>query len=294
MDAQRRSRLPSLAALRAFEAVARNLSFTKAAAELRLTQGAISYQIKELEEEIGVALFLRNGRNIKLSSEAALFLPTLQRALADISHGIVSMRLRSGEEPVLIALSTYFAAHWLLRRLARFWRHHPGIKLRLHHPENVAAPDIHLTIRWHKAGWKDDRGVTELLFLSDLTPVCSPSLGLTKAKDLVRHTLLLDEITGQAWVAWLKRANLREQEGLHEMNIGDPNVYIQAAIDGQGVALGDELLDDEVALGRLVRPFNVKLQGYGYFVSCTEEALKFANVVAFREWLLAEARTPFE
>src|SRR5262245_12112864 len=155
-------RLPSLAALRAFEAVARNLSFTKAAAELHLTQGAISYQIRQLERELGVLLFHREGRETRLSEEARLVLPPLQRAFADISQALGSIRPDSREQPVVIALSTYFAAHWLLRRLARFWRLHPQIKLRLQHPELIAGPDVHMAIQWHKAAWRDRQMVTSL------------------------------------------------------------------------------------------------------------------------------------
>src|SRR5262245_49175098 len=112
MSAMFGPRIPSLAALRAFESVARNLSFTRAAAELRLTQGAISYQIRQLEQDVGVLLFHREGREIQLSEEARLLLPTIQRAFADISHGLSAIRPESTEQPVVIALSTYFAAHW--------------------------------------------------------------------------------------------------------------------------------------------------------------------------------------
>lgn len=294
MDDSRRTRLPSLAALRAFEAVARNRSFTKAAFELRLTQGAISYQIKQLEGELGVNLFIRKSREVRPSPEAELFLPILQRAFSEIVVGISAMRRHSGEAPVLLALSTYFAAHWLLKRIPKFWRLHPKIELRLHHPESVVSSDIPLVIRWQKVGWKDERGISNLLFQSDVSPVCSPSLSLIRAKDLLRHKLLTDEITGPAWSAWLKKADLRNRDEFQEMNIGDPNVYIQAAIDGQGVALGDDLLNDDVALGRLVRPFDIKLPGYGYFLSCHEDALRMANAVVFRDWLLAEASAPPE
>ena len=286
-------RIPSLPALRAFEAVARNLSFTKAAEELRLTQGAISYQIKQLEREIGIRLFYRRrGHEIQLSSKAGLLLPTVQRAFAELTQSINAIRVESEAQPVVIALSTYFAAHWLLRRLGRFWRVHHSIKLRLQHPETVAAPDVHVTIHWRKEDWTDEGLVTDLLFVSEVSPVCSPSLALTKPKDLLRHTLLRDEVTNEAWTGWLKKAGLSDGDAMHAINTNDPNVYIQAAIDGQGVALGDDLIEDEISLGRLARPFNIKLKGYCYFSSYRPDVLRNPSVAAFRNWLLAEAGEP--
>ncbi|MEA2780114.1 MAG: LysR family transcriptional regulator, glycine cleavage system transcriptional activator [Rhodospirillaceae bacterium] len=290
-------RIPSLAALRAFEAVARNLSFTRAADELRITQGAVSYQIKQLVSELGVPLFRWDGRVLVLTEEARKLLPVVQRSFVDIGEVLATISRRRGDFPLTIALSTYFAAHWLSKRLGRFWQHQPGIRLRLQHPEfpvEFGTGKADLSIRWLKADWNDPTLRVELLFLSEISPVCSPSLQtgrppLDRPNDLQKHKLLRDETVMEAWAAWFKVAGIDYRIPMHELSINDPNVYMQAAVDGQGVALGDTLLADEIALHRLTKPFDVYLSGYGYFIVYPPDALRRPNVKAFRDWLLTEA-----
>jgi len=178
--------------------------------------GRHQLQIRELEQELSVLLFHREGREIRLSEEARLVLPALQRAFADISQG--SRRDSAGFAGAAGRHRSQhvFAAHWLLRRLARFWRLHPQIKLRLQHPAIITGPDVHLAIQWHKAPWQDPRMAASLLFLSDLSPVCSPDLisedrPLDTPKDLLRHILLRDEITREAWADWFCEAGLDER-----------------------------------------------------------------------------------
>jgi LysR family glycine cleavage system transcriptional activator len=293
-----RPTIPSLAALRAFEAVARLGSFTRAAQELGITQGAVSYQVRLLEEEIRSPLFRREGRGIALTVEAQRLLPILQRALGDIAEAIAAVRPAAEDEARLtVALSTYFAAHWLSKRLAGFSQRHPAIKLRLQHPESTADfAEIDMAIRWHALDTAEPGLQSERLFAAPLAPVCSPRLRggplpLASPADLQRHTLLRDEVTREAWNTWLKRAGVAPPERIREVTINDPNVYIQAAIDGQGFALADSLVADDIALGRLIEPFDMKLDGYGYFLTYPRTALARRSARAFRDWLLAEVES---
>lgn len=287
--------IPSLAALRCFEAVARLGSFTRAAEALGVTQGAVSYQVRLLETELRTPLFRRERRGIAPTAAGQRLLPILQRALADIADGIASIAPGPEDELRLtVALSTYFAAHWLSKRLAGFSQRHPAIKLRLQHPESSASfEDVDMAIRWHALDRTEPGLQSELLFAAALAPVCSPQLRagpvpLAAPADLQHHTLLRDEVTRDAWSAWLKRAGLAPPEHIREVTINDPNVYIQAAIDGQGLALADTLVADDIALGRLVEPFDLKLEGYGYFLAYPRAALRRRSAQAFRDWLMAE------
>jgi len=291
--------IPSLAALRSFEAVARLGSFTRAAGELGVTQGAVSYQVRLLEEEIRGPLFRREGRGIALTAEAQRLLPILQQALADIAEGIAAVLPAAEDEAKLtVALSTYFAAHWLSKRLAGFSQRHPAIKLRLQHPESTADfAEVDMAIRWHALDAAAPGLQSELLFAAPLAPVCSQKLRdgplpLASPTHLHHHMLLRDEVTRDAWTTWLKRAGVTPPARIREVTINDPNVYIQAAIDGQGFALADSLVADDIALGRLIEPFDLRLEGYGYFLTYPRAALARRSARAFRDWLLAEAESP--
>jgi LysR family glycine cleavage system transcriptional activator len=292
-------RLPSLSALRAFETAARHLSFTKAAQELRITQGAVSYQIRMLEQDLGTRLFRREKRAVALTDDAQRLVPVLQRAFADIAAGLANLSPPGAGKRMTVALSTYFAMHWLSRRLGGFWAANPGIQLRLQHPETnirLGEDEVDMVICWQPIDWQPTPDLkTELLFKAAVSPVCSPSLlrgptPLISPRDLQGHLLLRDEVTRDAWVRWLKLAGIDYLASFDEMTINDPNVYIRAAIDGQGLAMADSLISDELALNRLVRPFDLELQGYGYFIVYRPDVLERPVIRAFREWILAEAQ----
>jgi LysR family glycine cleavage system transcriptional activator len=293
------ARFPSLSALRAFEAAARHLSFTKAAAEVCITQGAISYQIRSLEHELGVSLFRRERRSVVLTSEGRRLLPALQRGFAEIEAGIVSLAAQKEKRQLTITLSTYFATHWLSRRLGAFWQANPKTQLRFQHPEtpvSLERGEVDLGIFWKPVGWTAAQGFNaELLFEAPLSPVCSPTIQqsrglLTRPEQLRKHVLLRDEITAAAWGEWLRLANVDHPEAMNEMTINDPNVYIQAAIDGQGVALADSLIVDEISLNRLAKPFSLELPGYGYFIVYRKETIRRTPAREFYEWLTAQGK----
>jgi LysR family glycine cleavage system transcriptional activator len=294
----RSDRLPALAALRAFEAVARHASFTRAAEELGVTQGAVSYQVRELEAELGLALFRREGRGVRATEAAERLLPSFRRALGEIADAIAAVAPAGAEPKLTVALSTYFAAHWLSKRLGGFSQRHPAIRIRLQHPEfsAFAADEVDMAIRWARADWKVADLVAEFLFEASIAPVCSPALRdgpprLVEPGDIPRHTLLRDEVTREAWAAWWSLAGIARPIPAREVTINDPNVYIQAAIDGQGIALADDLVADDVALGRLVEPFDIRLGGYGYFLVYPRDRPLKPAARAFRDWIAEEIRT---
>jgi LysR family transcriptional regulator, glycine cleavage system transcriptional activator len=293
------ARLPSLSALRAFEAAARHLSFTRAAQELHITQAAVSYQIRMLEDELGAQLFVREKRTVMLTEGAQQLLPVLQRAFSEIAEGIAAFSAVSREEKLTVALSTYFAIHWLSRRLGHFSHLHPDIQLRLQHPETNARPGVDgvdMAIVWKERHWSPEPGLnSRLLFTSAVSPVCSPALlekpgSPASPQGLRKQALLRDEVHYEAWSKWLELAAFDDAGPAYDMKINDPNVYLQAAIDGRGWALADGLIADEISLKRLVRPFDVSLEGYGYFIVYRDDALERPGVRAFHEWITQESQ----
>lgn len=292
-----RKGLPSLYALQLFEAAARRLNFTRAADEMGLTQGAVSHQIKALEEDLGAALFERTGRVVHLTRHGADLLPVLQSSFVQIREVIETIRreAKHGPDEVSIATSTYFASRWLSRRLARFMDRYPAIGIRIVHApaEGSTAAQTHLEVRWGDGLWPDC--VAEKLFDAELTPVCSPSAIKSSSEafnawHLRGHAFLHDDETQAAWRRWLDHAGVDDSDVTPGPVIADPNVRMQAAIDGQGFALADSLVHDELETGRLIAPFDVALPGYGYYLILQTPEATPPTVSRFAEWLRAEAR----
>jgi len=290
-----RTRLPPLPALRAFEAAARHLSFTRAADELHVTQAAVSYQIKSLEDALGVRLFQRLTRRLRLTDEGQELLPVVSTAFDELGAVVDRIAARRSSGPLTVALRPYFAARWLSPRLSRFWRLHPEIELRLHHTHAVldfGREDIDLAVRWGRGDWRD--GEVELLLRTELVAVCSPRLlagrPVREPADLAHHTLLNDA-DFDLWPQWLRAAGAEGIDPTGGPKIDDSNVRMQAAIDGQGFDVAPRgLVEEEIAAGRLVSPFAARLTDYAYYVVYPRQATENPRVCAFRDWLLAEGR----
>jgi LysR family glycine cleavage system transcriptional activator len=288
-------RLPPLTALRAFEAAGRHLNFTRAAEELHVTQAAVSHQIKLLEEHLGQALFRRAGRNLALTPAGRALLPALGEAFGQIAAAVEGLGAAEQAGALSVTLRPYFAMKWLAPRLGRFWRAFPGIALSLHHSieaVDFAREEVDLAVLWGRGDWP---GVAaEALQAGELAPVCSPALlagprPLEGPADLARHNLLHEE-SRDLWTRWLAAAGLPDLAAAHETIVDDTNVRLEAAVDGQGVALGwIPLLAEELASGRLVRPFEMALEGYAYYVVTPPGGLARPKVRAFRDWLFEEA-----
>jgi LysR family transcriptional regulator, glycine cleavage system transcriptional activator len=295
-----RRRLPPLNALPSFEAVARHLSFSRAADELHVTHGAVSRAVRHLEDHLGVQLMIRATRSVRLTPIGAAFAAEIRGVL---EHLAAATSAATGHTAGIVSVSTIdsFAARWLMPRLSRFRRAHGDIDVRVAMSERLAdfvSDGIDIAIR---CGGGQYPGLTaELLMTEDHFPVCSPKLlkgrhPLRRPADLARHTLLHDVFTVD-WAIWLRSAGINNVDPHRGPTFLSSIHAIQAAIQGEGVVLGrSALVGDDLAAGRLVRPFELSLPaGFAYYVVYPPSALKRPNVKAFRDWLIAEARQPIK
>ncbi len=272
------------------EAIARLGSFSAAAEELNLTKGAVSYQIKQLESELGFVVFDRLARGIRLTQRGEDLLSTAQSALATIEQKIEQLK-STDSRALTIGVTTYFASRWLSPRLMEFMRMHPDIRLRIQpmiNLVNLKAEGIDLAIRWGSGDWTDV--LIEPLFNCPAWPVGDRSalqlvqeLGLVEA--FQRFTLLRDRDDSNAWSHWYDAAGLPYTERTDTLVVPDPNVRVQAVIDGQGVALNDELVEHEIATGQLFRLSDDELANYGYYLALPSAGVANSSVETFADWL---------
>ncbi len=295
--------LPPLNALRAFETAARHLSFTRAAAELNVTPAAISHQIKALEDQLGVPLFRRLPRALRLTDAGQAALPILSQGFEKLSQAVEQIRAHSESGLLTISVSPSFGAMWLVPRLERFRARHPEIETRIDGTDrrvDLTRGDADVALRYGPGGYDGVR--VDRLFSQANTPVCSPALlrgaaPLHKPEDLRDHTLLhiVWKDAEASWRMWLLAAGLPDIDPTRGPHFTQENMAVQAALDGQGVALvGDILVADHLAAGRLLRPFDPSLStplSFAYYLLSTNDSAELPKVMAFRNWLLEEART---
>ncbi|NYE62587.1 LysR family glycine cleavage system transcriptional activator [Duganella sp. 1224] len=285
-------RLPNFSALRAFEAAARHENFSRAAEELHLTHGAISHQVRGLEEELGRALFVRHGRQVKITHDGLKFAQFLGKAFADIAAATDAMRAASINQRLTITSIPSFAARWLAPRLGRFIELHPDIEVVLQssgHMQDLAREGVDVGIRFGRGHYP---GMVVLRLMGDVYyPVVSPhyrggQLPATPA-DLARHTLLRSV---EHWTPWLRAAGVNLPEPSGGLLFEDLSMLIRSAADGNGVALVRHVVAmQEIASGQLLRLFNIATPSPDeyYFVTPPGAAGK-PQVLAFRRWLLEE------
>ena len=239
-------RLPSLNALRAFEAAARHLSFTKAAEELHVTQAAISHQVKSLEEQLGLPLFRRLNRRLLLTDAGQTYVSSLTEAFDGIAEATERATAQSGGGSLRISTLPSMAAKWLLPRLARFRTRHPEIDVFVSASHGLAdfrRDDLHLAIRYGKGTYPGLEAV--LLMDDDIFVVCSPQLlaagpPLSTPADLRHHTLLHDtsvEAGRRDWRNWLERAGETGVDPDRGPGFSDANLILEAVMASEGVAL---------------------------------------------------------
>jgi LysR family glycine cleavage system transcriptional activator len=296
--------LPPLSALRAFEAAARHLSFSKAAAELHVTPAAISHQIAGLEAYYGVQLFRRLTRALMLTEAAQAALPPLREAFERLGEAAQRLDAHRTEGVLTISVSPSFAAKWLVPRLSRFQALNPRIELRIDANDQLVDFDrdgVDLGIRYGRGGYPGLR--VDMLIEDEVAPVCSPRLmagphPLRRPADLRHHALLHVEWktmseAAPSWRMWLLAAGIEGVDSGRGPRFSLESMALQAAIDGQGVALTSNVLsEDDVRAGHLVRPFDITLGPPGrfaYWVVCPAWRAEQPKVQAFRDWLLAEA-----
>jgi LysR family glycine cleavage system transcriptional activator len=294
------ARLPSLNGLRAFEAAARHLSFTQAAAELNVTQTAISHQIRRLEEELGIRLFVRQNRALSLTPQARDYLPGVRAAFNDLRLATDRL-LRKDEHVLTVSTLASLAAKWLLPRLSAFQETHPGIDVRITTSTALVdfkSGDVDAAIRYGRGDWPGLHA--DWLMADQLFPVCSPALLTGKRplrcpEDLRDHVLLhTSNANSDDWRLWLTAAglpaNISRQPGLTFDLI---LMTVQAALDGIGVAMGrTSYVEADIAKGRLVVPFKITLPANaGFYLVCPEATADTPKLAAFRQWLIASVQT---
>jgi LysR family glycine cleavage system transcriptional activator len=293
------ARLPSLNGLRAFEAAARHLSFTLAASELNVTQTAISHQIRRLEEELGIRLFIRKNRALALTPEAREYLPGIRAAFNDLRLATDRLLRKDHDHVLTISTLASLAAKWLLPRLSSFQEAHPDIDVRITTSTGLVdfrSGDVDAAIRYGRGHWPGLRA--EWMMADEMFPVCSPALPagkrpLQSPEDLRDHVLLHNTNNGDDWRLWLTAAGLppdiSKQPGVTFDLIF---MTVQAAIDGMGVAMGrTSYVQDDIAKGRLVVPFKIALPAdAGFYLVSPEGAADTPKLQAFRQWLVASAQ----
>lgn len=287
--------LPSLTALRAFEAAARHSSFRRAAEELSITQSAISHQISALEETVKVPLFRRVARGIELTEAGSQFYPYLRDAFDRIDQGttLISRSGTGGDLTVQVYVTV--AVRWLIPRLHDFQAKHPDVLVRFH------TRDFH---------WEFDPNLADLgmictanpnqtdlaythLFDARLTPVCSPGvaqagMGLRQPADLVNHALLQVYTTLEDWNVWLDAAGVPQLKGRSGAKFDSYLLAIEAAIEGQGIALAPHfLVQADLKTGRLVQPFPIAVrQPARWYLVCRKERAEEPRIQRFRDWMI--------
>lgn len=287
-------RFRSYDSLRLFGIVARHLSFTKAATELNLTKGAVSYQIARLEQALGFSVFQRRHRALSLTEKGRRLWHVSEVAFRDLEREITELR-EAVPGRITVGMSTYFASRWLSPRLMTFTVKHPKISLRLQPLVDLfdlGAHHIDLAIRWGKGDWTDME--IEPLFACPAFPTASAGIAKRIAEQGLEQMLAIspflhDRDDSTAWQDWHAAAGLSYRSTRDDLVIPDPNVRVQAVIDGQGIALNDELVSAELNDGRLVRISDVELADYGYYLTYPKGALGVPGVNAFRDWIMEQA-----
>ena len=290
-----RSRLPSLNAVRAFEAAARHGSFSRAAEELCVTQSAVSRQILRLEQDVGQRLFERRGPQIALTPIGRDYQTVVRDALGALRRGTERLFWSDAGKVLTLSLLPSVISKWFVPRVAAFERAHRGVALRLdasyHAVDFSSATDIDAAIRYGEGRWP---GLVATLLLDDVVfPVCAPAVArrLEKPADLLKQRLLGEDPHWDLWDDWCRAAGLEKPPVRPDRLSEDFNVQLQAAILGHGIALGRGLLvADDVRAKRLVVPFEVFAQSrVQYYFVCPPERLKDATVLAARDWLMRAA-----
>ncbi len=294
--------LPSLDALRTFEAVARHRSFTLAAGELCLTQSAVSRQIGALEEALGLRLFLRLHRAIELTPEGQRLFEAVTRGLEEITACLTALGAARKAPQITVCASVAFAWYWLMPRLERFAALQPDIELRVlatDHPVLPGTGEVDVAILIGAGQWPGLEA--RRLFAERVYPVCSPAYlhenpSLLLPEDLMDQTLLHLEygktgLGGVDWRSWLLWQGVKGQPVRRGLRFNSYPMVLQAAEAGRGVALGWSYVTDPLlAQGRLVCPVDRVVEtGQGYYLCTSEAAERAPGILEFGAWIMSEA-----
>ena len=294
---------PPLNSLRAFEAAARHLSFQNAAEELSVTPGAISQQIKKLEDILQTPLFHRDSRAVTLTEAGRVLRPDLSRGFESLDDAVQQLKQSAEHQHITVSMTPSFAAKWLVPRLEKWTAQQPNVDVRISASLGLAnfGPDgVDLGVRFGSGNYD---GLTSALLLKEsFVVVCSPifidgSKQIKTPEDLHDHTLIHvsgpQGTPGTDWQEWLKSAGVDGIDTSRGLVFDDTAVAILAAIGGQGVLLSRRaLVEDDIAAGRLALPFDLDLPlEFAWRIVAPEGKLKRPEVSAFRDWLLSEAQS---
>lgn len=287
-------RLLPLNALKAFEAAGRHLNFTAAAEELSVTLSAISHQIRQLEELLGVPLFHRTKKGLVLSTEGQLILPDVQRGFDYLVSGLSRLEARRGEGTLTLSMLSTFAMRWFIPRLPRFQERWPDIDVRITtslKPADLEREGIDCAIRYGDGDWPGLKA--ERLFAEALMPVAHPKFAATVCApaDLKGQKLLHSQNRREDWRVWLKSAGQTEIDPTVGPMFETRSYAIQAAVQGMGIAVMDPaMVAEEIAAGRLVKLFDATLPlSNAYWFVCLEHMAGAPRIKAMRDWLIEEA-----
>ncbi|MGH7022289.1 MAG: transcriptional regulator GcvA [Caulobacteraceae bacterium] len=296
-----RRRLPPLNALRAFEAAARHLNFSRAADELSVTPGAVSQQIQNLEDYIGAAIFKRTPRGLLLTDAAQTALPALREAFDRLAEAASLLTAAVDGRRLTLTAPPSFAAKWLVPRLGRFEAAHPQVDVWLSADMDLvdfAVGDVDLAVRYGAGAYPGLE--TQRLMQETVIPVMSPELNaanpLTTPADLSRHVLLHDgspdaDESCPDWQMWLAARGVKGVDGARGPRFNQSSLVIEAAVAGRGVALAKRTLaQDDLDAGRLVAPMAISTNvDFAYYVVHPKAKARLPQVKAFVAWLLTEA-----
>lgn len=300
-----RNNPPGTRALAIFEAAARHLNFTRAAGEVGLTTAAVSHQIREIEDQLGVALFTRTSRSVQLTPAGRIMLDATVDALESLRRAVGRARKTArGQTMLRVSSDATMASKWLMPRVESFRKAHPDIELRFDvswELRDFDRDDIDVAIRFGSGKYPGLRA--DRMFDNVIIPICSPELLLSgkpiaEPRDLLNHTLAHVDWTWQGitwpnWRMWMTAAGIKDFDDSRCIVLEDSSQAIQMAMFGGAVALVDfTMVAADLSAGRLVRPFELGIKvppEYACFVVYPEATADDPRIVAFRDWVLEEA-----
>ncbi|WP_276313930.1 LysR family transcriptional regulator [Vreelandella venusta] len=279
-----------LKALRAFEASARHLNFTRAAEELCVTQAAVSHQVKLLENQLQVPLFIRLPRGLMLTQEGELLLPVLESSFDQMAHTLDRLGESSYREVLNVGVVGTFAVGWLLPRLEDFQKKYPFVDLRLSTHNNradLAGDGLDVAIRFGTGAWHGT--AAQPLLPASLSVMCTPAIAarLTTPADVLGETWLRS-YRADEWTQWLLAAGLPGSLPVTKSIVFDSSIaMVEAALQGAGVALAPPLMFSRyLTSGELQQPFDISVSLGGYWLTRLQSRAETHAMAAFREWLM--------
>lgn len=290
-------RLPPLSTLPVLEAAGRLQSFSAAAAELNVTHGAISHQIRSLESALGVALFSREGRRVVLTVEGAAFADAVRAALAQVAAAVEALSPQERERKLKISVLPSFASRWLMPRLGKFLEANPEYEISVEANQtrsNFTTDGVDVAIRFGVGPWPGfhcERLAGDSHFL-----VCSPKFrgGKLPTRPAQLTGLPLFRNDDALWKSWFHAAGLKTEPPVTGIDYNDAAIFLQQAIAGEGIALTRRsLIGDDIENSRLVQLFEIEIKSTNdYYLVCLPQNVNSRKVRAFREWMVNEIDWP--